>query len=274
MTSRSEATNALLKLTPQQVTDLCEFERFKKWTAELFALQRDVNYSTSHRRLHKLLDAGALAVREGRPLPAGGRETDIYYPTSLGARMITRLRDRGKHYVTAPDVSNPIDNVHDLAALEVAIRSGCYATARAFQERTFQGHGKTISLIPDVEFVSPDRKDRVFVEVEQTSRPEHIAGKYEKYTSYFEIIGPASAWLLVVFPDERAERLLRREHETAAESAAAECGKSFNFFWATLSEVRSKNVRTYEGVMRQDPDQTWHQVADGLLDCAHGMFYW
>lgn len=272
--TRTQLTNALLALTPQQVIDLGEFEHFKKWTCELFALRWKVNYSTAHRRLHKLVASGAIGVREGRPLPAGGRETDVYYPTNAGARMITRLRDRGKHYVTPPDVSNPVDNIHDLAALEIAIRAEGYGTARAFQERTFVRLGKTHSIIPDVEFISPDGKDVVFVEVEQTYRPDHIAGKYEKYIHYFNAIGPMNNWLVIVFPDERTEKLLRRDHEAAAQAAAHAGPNDYNLYWSVLSKVRSKGVMTFDGPMEKQADGHWHQVGDGFLDCTTNLLYW
>ncbi len=271
--TRTQLTNALLALTPQQVIDLGEFEHFKKWTCDLFALRWKVNYSTAHRRLHKLVDRGAISVREGRPLPAGGRETDIYYPTNAGARMITRLRDRGKHYITSPDVSNPIDNVHDLAALEVAIRAQGYGTARAFQERTFTRLGKTISIIPDVEFLSPDGKDTIFVEVEQTSRPDHIAGKYKKYIHYFNAIGLRHSWLVIVFPDAHIEKLLRRDHEAAAQEAANAGPNDYNLYWSVLSDLRKNHVMTFDGPMEKQADGHWRPIGAGFMDCTFNLLY-
>ena len=272
--SRSQLTNALLTLTPQQITDLYKFEHFKKWTCDLFALAHHVNYSTAHRRLHKLMRAGAIMVKVGNPLPSGGRETDLYYPTPTGARMITRLRDRAKNYVVPPDVSNPIDNVHDLATLEVAIRADGYATARAFQERKFIWQTKPYSVIPDVEFSSPDNKDRMFIEVEQTSRPDHIAGKYEKYTRYFQTQNLRRCWLVVVFPDRRTEKLLRREHEAAAEAAANALPGDYNLFWATLSELRAKRVTTFDNPVERQSDNTWRQIGTGFLECTYGFLPW
>lgn len=272
--SRSQLTNALLTLTPQQTADLLIFEHFKKWTVDLFALAHHVNYSTAHRRLHKLMRAGAIMVKVGNPLPAGGRETDIYYPTPTGARMITRLRDRAKNYVTPPDVSNPTDNLHDLATLEVAIRAEGYTTARAFQERKFTWRNATYSVIPDVEFISPDNKDRVFIEVEQTSRPDHIAGKYEKYTRYFQTQNLRRCWLVVVFPDRRVEKLLRREHEAAAQAAANALPGDYNLFWATLSELRAKRVTTFDNPVERHSDNTWRQIGIGFLECTYGFLPW
>lgn len=272
--TRTQLTNALLTLTPQQISDLYQFEHFKKWTVDLFALAHHVNYSTAHRRLHKLMKAGAIMVKVGHPLPAGGRETDLYYPTPTGARMITRLRDRAKNYVTPPDVSNPIDNVHDLATLEVAIRAEGYATARAFQERKFTWRNAPYSVIPDVEFISPDNKDRIFIEVEQTSRPDHIAGKYEKYTRYFQTQNLRRCWLVVVFPDRRTEKLLRREHENAAEAAANALPGDYNLFWSTLSELRDKRVTTFENPVERHSDNTWRQIGTGFLECTYGFLPW
>ncbi|CAG0933594.1 hypothetical protein TFLX_03121 [Thermoflexales bacterium] len=249
MPSRTAVTNTLLALTPQQVNDVCEFERFKKWTPELFAMRFGVNLSTANRRLHRLAAAGAIATRVGRPLPGGGRQRDVYYLTALGARMITRLRDRGSDYVTAPDVSNPIDNVHDLTALEVTLRSECYKGARAFQKRTYRVAGETLTIIPDVEFDAPDLQSRFYIEVEQTSRPEHVAEKYRKYEQLFSADLHPDPWLVVTFPTYDTFRLLIDEHEAAAAQAAA--GRQFNFCYLNLHELRAGGVCTFNG-MREE----------------------
>lgn len=278
MTSRAETTNALLKLTPQQVTDLCEFERFKKWTAELLALQHGVNLSTGYRRLQRLVEVGALAVREGQPLPRGGSEKDLYALTPLGARMVTRLRDRGSDYVTAPDVSNSIDNVHDLAALEVAIRSGGYADVRAFQKRTFNDRGKKVMIVPDVEMQSADRRNVIYVEVEQTARPSHIKAKYANYAAVMRARQkPAPLpWLAIVFPNELSRKLLYAEHEATARAERdrdEEGLADYNFFWCTLDALREKSVTTLDGVWRQDATGAFHQTETGMFDLLHDFLY-
>jgi hypothetical protein len=278
VTSRSDTTNALLKLTPQQVTDLCEFERFKKWTAELFALRHGVNLSTGYRRLQRLVDVKALEVRAGQPLPRGGSEKDLYAITALGGRMITRLRDRGSDYVTAPDVSNPIDNVHDLCALEVAIRSGCYEDARAFQKRTFDVGRQAITIIPDVEFMSPDGHDLIYIEVEQTSKPAHIKTKYANYAAVMRLWKrPAPLpWLVIVFPDERARRLLCAEHEAIAQAERnrdEEGVFDYNFFWASLVTLRENDVRAFDGEWREDVGGSWYPVKKGLMDCVKDLCF-
>lgn len=248
MTSRSEVTNALLALTPQNISDLCEFEHFKKWTAELFALRHGVNLSTGYRRLQRLVAGGAIAVRAGHPLPRGGSEQDLYFITPLGARMITRLRDRGSNYVTAPDVANPIDNAHDLAALEVTLRAQCYEGARAFQKRVYHVAGVPLTLIPDVEFDAPDLQSRFYIEVEQTSRPEHVIEKYQKYARLFGADLHPDPWLVVCFPTYHVFRLLFDEHIAAAQRAAA--GRRFNFCFCNLHELRAARVMKFEG---------WHE---------------
>jgi hypothetical protein len=265
MTSKSEVTNALLSMTPQQIDDICEFERFKKWTPELWSMRFAVNLSTANRRLHRLAHTGAVAVKVGRPLPAGGRERDIYYLSPIGARMITRLRERGSNYVTAPDISNPIDNVHDLTALEVALRSGCYAEARAFQKRAFTIDGERLVLIPDVEFDAPDRRSRFYIEVEQTSKPEHIAEKYRKYGALFDSGLVRDPWLVIVFPTYDTFRLLIDEHYAAAKQATA--GRPFNFFSCNLHELRVQRVTTFDG---KHGDERYHL---GFLDNCSGLLY-
>jgi hypothetical protein len=268
--TRSQLTNALLALTSQQVNDLLLFEHFKKWTCELFALAHAVNYSTAHRRLHKLMKAGALMVKVGNPLASGGRDPDIYFPTQSGARMITRLRDRQKNYFVAPDTFNPIDNVHDLAALEATIRSGCFDGARAFQERKFTCNRQAYSLIPDAEFISPDKHEMVFVEVEQTSRPDHIVGKYQRYVDFFNSLPKRpSPWLVVVFPDERTKKMLIDEHEKAATAAAGD--GEYNFYFATLTEMRAKRVMIYEAQLARKDGGGWTRVAEGFLDCTYAL---
>jgi hypothetical protein len=244
--SRSQITNTLLKLTPQNVADLREFERFKKWTPELMALRHGVNLSTAYRRLRRLVDVEALAVRVGKPLPTGGRERDIYYPTPAGARMITRLCDRGPNYVTAPDVSNPIDNVHDLAVLEITLRSGCFSEARAFQKRTLSVDGETLTIIPDAEFMAPDRRSTFFLEVEQTSRPEHIARKYDAYSKIFETGLFRDPWLVIGFPDLRTFRALYTEHDNAARSRQGKSVRSLNFFYVNLHELRARQITQFD----------------------------
>jgi len=269
--SRTQLTNALLTLTPQQVNDLLLFEYFKKWTVSLFALAHAVNYSTAHRRLSKLAHTGALAVREGAPKAQGGSLPDLYHLMPLGARMITRLRDRHKNAVTMPDTSNPIDNVHDLAVLEVAIRSECFDSARAFQERKFIWNMKPSSLIPDVEITSPDKSDWLFIEVEQTSRADHILNKYQQYARFFDSLPERpQPWLIVVFPDDKTKRLLLTEHQRAATKAAGD--GEYNFFYAVLTELRLKNVVTYETRLERKEDGFgWKRMADGLLDCTYGL---
>lgn len=270
--TRAQLTNALLTLTPQQVNDLLLFEHFKKWTADLFALAHAVNYSTAHRRLHKLTHTGALMIKVGNPLPSGGREPDIYFPTQVGVRMITRLRNRSKNPVTLPDMSNLTDNIHDLTALEVAIRSGCFEGARAFQKRKFVWNVQSFSLIPDVEFMSPNHVDRVFIEVEQTSRADHILNKYQQYVRFFDSLPQRPhPWLIIVFPDERTMRLLLAEHERAAMEATG--GDSdYSFYYAVLTELREKHVLTYAAqLMRTTNDTGWIRPAEGLLDCTHAL---
>lgn len=265
--SRTQLTNALLTLTPQQVSDLLLFEYFKKWTVDLFALAHAVNYSTAHRRLHKLSKAGTLMSKVGNPLGVGGREPDIYFASPTGVRMLTRLRDRQKNAVTMPDTSNPVDNLHDLAVLEVAIRSGCFDGARAFQAQKFFWNAQPFSLIPDVEFLSPDGSDRVFVEVEQTSRADHILRKYEQYARFFSTLPDhPHPWLIVVFPDERTKKLLLPEHERAAYQVAD--GNDFFWFHATLTDLQAKRVRIYESKVELKPGGGLQTVAYGFLDCT------
>lgn len=270
--TRTQLTNALLTLTSQQTADLLLFERLKKWSADLFALAHNVNYSTAHRRLHKLSRAGALMIKVGNPLPLGGREPDIYFPTHVGVRMITRLRDRHKNPVTMPDTFNGQDNIHDLAVLEVAIRSGCFDSAQAFRERRFVWNTQPFSLIPDVEFVSPDKVDRVFIEVEQTSRADHILNKYQQYVRFFDSLPDRPhPWLIVVFPDVRTKRLLLAEHERAAtEATGGDTG--YNFYYAVLTELRDKRVLTYEAQLERRADGGgWNRLAEGLLDCTYAL---
>ncbi len=263
--SRTETVNALLACSPQQISDVCEFERFKKWTPELFAMRWGVNLSTANRRLHRLAHTGAIAVKVGSPLPAGGRERDIYYLTPLGARMVTRLRERGSNYVTAPDISNPIDNVHDLTALEVAVRSGCYAESRAFQKRVYRVSGETLTLIPDVEFEVPERRSTFFIEVEQTSKPEHIAEKYRRYAQLFAAQLHRDPWLVIIFPTYDTFRLLFDEHIAAATQAAA--GRPFNFYSCNLHELRVQRVTTFDG---RRGDDRYHL---GFLDNCTRLIY-
>jgi len=272
--TRTQLTNALLALTPQQTADLLLFERLKKWTADLFALAHSVNYSTAHRRLRKLSRAGALMIKVGNPLPAGGREPDLYFPTHVGVRMITRLRDRHKNPVTMPDTFNPVDNIHDLAVLEVAIRSGCFDSAQAFRERRFVWNTQPFSLIPDVELMSPDKADRIFIEVEQTSRAEHIQAKYERYARFFASLPrQPHPWLIVVFPDLHTRRLLLAEHERAATAAAAAGSeRDLNFYYAVLTELRAKQVQRYEAKLARRPDGGgWNRLAEGFLDCTYAL---
>lgn len=216
MTSQTQVTNLLLTLPPRQRTDLLRFESFKKWTCDLFAKIQHIDYSTAHRRLEKLVQVGLLDMKRGFPLPDGGREPNVYYPTALGARAITRLRDRQDNRVISPDVSNPIDNTHDLLTLETAYRSGCAIEyAQAFKEVKFIVRGQERSIIPDVVLHTPD-ETKLYIEVEQTSRPEHIRNKYQRYDELFSL-PPYSDSLLVVFPDYDTAEMLGREHQRALE---------------------------------------------------------
>ena len=183
MINRNLVTSTMLSLTPLQRDDCLLFQRHKKWSAPLFALHRYLDQSTAHRRLKRLMAAGVVDVRRGQPYPNGGRETDVYYVTPLGARVITRLKALGSSYVEAPDVSDPYANQHDLAVLEIAIRSSFFQQARAFeQQKIIRTDGSQFVLIPDLYF-GPNvfLKDILYVEVEQTVKPEHVTGKYEKY---------------------------------------------------------------------------------------------
>lgn len=267
--NRSQITNALLALTPRETSDLLEFEHFKKWTPDLLAMRFGVNHSTGNRRLHRLLRSGAITVRRGYPLPAGGRERDLYALTPDGARMITRLRDRNANHLEAPDISNPIDNVHDLATLEVAIRSGCYSTARAFQERQFVCAGKTCSVIPDVELISDDQRHRLFIEVEQTSRPDHITTKHQKYVDFFHTLTGPHPWLVILFPDEPTQKLLLAEHQAAAR--AADDDDDLSLCYGCLAELRANHVTTLDGQFSDRAAEAGQKISDGLLQCIYSL---
>lgn len=115
---------------------------------------------------------------------------------------------------------------------------------------------------------------KMFIEVEQTSRPDHIAGKYEKYTRYFQTQNLRRCWLVVVFPDRRVEKLLRREHEAAAQAAANALPGDYNLFWATLSELRDKRVTTFDNPVERHSDNTWRQIGTGFLECTYGFLPW
>lgn len=275
MSKRSQTLDLLLALSPQQQSDLLLFERFKKWTAEYLAMINYIDQSSANRRLHRLVAAGVLAMRRGQPLPYGGRQPNLYYPTPLGARVITHLRKRNNHYVTAPDVSNIFDNDHDLAALEIAVRSGMFQEARGFEAREVLDTGHTIKVIPDVYFppnvFSPSE---TFVEVEQTERVEHIREKYEKYARIswlYQQARKVPPRLATIFPTEHLFDLLYRDHATAAQAAARQYPMALNFKYTMLSELRERRVRVFERKTCGTDAQGPIIEIEGLLQCLYDL---
>lgn len=261
--SRTTVNRALGSLTPQQMVDLCEFEHVKKWTPALFALRFDVDLSTANRRLNRLVKTGALSKRSGYPLPKGGREADIYYSNLLGARLITQLRQRGANYVEAPNIANPIDNLHDLTVLEITLRAGCYEWTRFFQRQVFQVGGRDIVVVPDADFLSPEKHERFFIEVEQTTKPEHILDKYKKYDQIFTILGEeATPWLVIGFPDFATFQQLYDNHWQAARSVAA--SRSLNFCYCLRSELHNQGCQTFEDIRHLNERRSWQTDALGF----------
>jgi hypothetical protein len=248
---RTIVSQTLGSLTPQQVLDLCEFEHVKKWIPDLFALRFDIDRSTANRRLNRLVKIDALAKRKGYPLPKGGREDDIYYLSLLGARLVTKLRQRGANYVEAPNIANPIDNLHDLTVLEITLRAECYWQARFFQRQVFQVGGRDIVVIPDADFLSPYKSDRFFLEVEQTAKFEHILEKYQKYTQIFSTLSEeVTPWLVIGFPDFETFNQLIADHRQAANSVAA--GRPLNLYYSLCSELHNQDCKTFEDIRHLD----------------------
>jgi hypothetical protein len=252
MINRNLVTAAMLALTPLQRDDCLSFQRHKKWSAPLFALHYYLDQSTAHRRLKRLVAAGVVDVRRGQLYPNGGRETDVYYVTPLGTRVITRLKGLGSSYVEAPDVSDPYANQHDLAVLEIAIRSSLFQEARAFeQQKIIRTDGSPFVLIPDLYF-GPNvfLKHGLYVEVEQTVKPEHVTGKYEQYAQLIHarlLHDKVMPRLAVIFPTDDAEEVLYRDHIEAARAAIDNHhGVRLPFYTTPLPTLRRRHVRSFE----------------------------
>jgi Replication-relaxation len=274
MLNRNLVTSALMSLTPVQRDDILRFQRHKKWSAPLFALYRYIDQSTANRRLKRLVTAGVLGLQRGRPLVKGGREPDVYYLTRIGARVVTRLKDLGSSYVEAPDISNPFDNLHDLAVLEIAVRSDMFQEARAFeQQKVDLTDGSKLVVIPDLYF-DPNvfLSSGLYVEVEQTVKPEHVTGKYEKYARLMQaalLKQEPIPWLAVVFPTADTEELLLREHVRAAQAVRERYrGVPLHFYCTSLPVLQRRRVQTFtRKTGGTTPDGRLIVEVEGLLQC-------
>lgn len=278
MINRNLVTSTMMSLTPQQRDDCLLFQRHKKWSAPLFAMHRHLDQSTANRRLKRLVAAGVVGVRRGQPRQEGGREADVYHVTPIGARVITRLKGLGSSYVEAPDVSNAYDNQHDLAVLEIAIRSGLFYEGRAFeQQKVDLTDGSKIVMIPDLYF-GPNvfLKDGLYIEVEQTIKPEHVTGKYERYAQLMRALlnqQQRFPWLAVIFPTEDAEEMLLRDHRQAARAAVdLHRGLPFPFYATSLPALRWRRVRTFTRKTRGALANGEPIIeSEGLLQCLYPL---
>lgn len=253
MVDRKDVDTALLTLSWRQRDDLVLFQRLKKWTAALLALHWRIDQSSANRRLHQLVKLGALAVRRGQPWPDGGRTPDVYYLTPLGARLVTRLQRLGGSYVEAPDVTNEVDNTHDLATLEVAVRLGVINQARAFEKWTMPScRGGQITVIPDLRYLYEAHGQWLCFEIEQTLKAQHILRKFETYAEVsVEHLGqPRKPRLIMVYPSRESEQRLLIDHAAAAQDTQAMYYQlmPMEFYAVSLPRLRERGVTDLAGL--------------------------
>jgi len=222
--SRKRITETLLRLTPAQLADLILFHHHKKWTVQLMAMYCNVDQSTVNRRLRRLVQHQVVDRRPGGYRMTGGRWPDIYYLTRLGAAVLSRYLQLGSSYIEAPNVANVASNEHDLWVLEIAIRLGCWDEMRHRERMTFERYecretqfcrtGERFVLVPDLMLPGGDGPD-VYVEVEQTTRYQHIMQKHRNYAN-LGVTYVAENKLLpqvyIVFGNEQQERALLPDH--------------------------------------------------------------
>jgi hypothetical protein len=280
MVHRQDVDKALLALSWRQREDLKLMGRFKKWTPALLAMYQHLDQSSANRRLRKLVKLEALAVLRGQPLPDGGRTPDVYYLTPLGARLVTRLLQMKSSYVEAPDVSNLDDNRHDLTTLEVAVRIRELGSAAAFEKMPVViGPGETLTVIPDLAFWDGVfMRSEVFVEVEQTTKPEHYIRKFENYgkiSAAYQRRGSPAPLLIIVYPSREIEQLLLDDHvEAASEVHYARPGSPLRVASVCLDTLRERKVCSLERrSFGADADGRPLVIeAEGLRQCLYTWF--
>jgi DNA-binding MarR family transcriptional regulator len=257
--SRKHITQMLLHLTPAQLGDLVLFRHHKKWTVPLMAMRLGVDQSTANRRLHHLVQQQVVDRLPGQYRVTGGRWPDLYYLTRLGARVLSRHLQLGSNYIEAPSAANTASNDHDLCVLEIAVRLGkwkemrhrermtfdCYEfVADSREETQFRKTGEQFVLVPDLMLPDDDHPD-VYIEVEQTTRYQHIVQKHRAY----EMLGityiakKALPWVYIIFGDEQRERMLLADHLRAL-------SETENYLpligYANMDAIRREDVRTLD----------------------------
>lgn len=224
--SRKRITETLLRLAPVQLTDLTLFRHHKKWTVPLLAMHLGVDQSTANRRLHRLVQRQVVDRLLGQYRVTGGRQPDLYYLTRLGARVLSRHLQLGSNYIEAPSVGNAASNAHDLWVVEIAIRLNRWDEMRHRERMTFDRYehvadenaqfrktGERFVLVPDL--MLPDDDSDVYIEVEQTTRYQHIVQKHRAYqmlgTTYLAE-GRILPSVYIIFGNEQQERALLPDH--------------------------------------------------------------
>jgi DNA-binding MarR family transcriptional regulator len=265
--SRKRITETMRQLTPLQLADLVLFQHHKKWTVHLMAMQLDADQSTANRRLRSLMAAGMLGRRPGGFRSTGGRRSDLYCLTPLGARVLSRHLQLGGNYLTAPNVANEANNDHDLFVLELAIRLGQWDKMRHRERMTFDRYeplspsnwhagfkptDEQFVLVPDL--MLPDHEFAhekgytygIYIEVEQTTRYQHIERKRDTYrllTLNYRAQGLTSPVLYIVFGDEQQQRALLPEHLRAWRENTT----SLSYVhYTNMDLIRHKEVRSID----------------------------
>ena len=234
--SRKRITETLLQLTPAQLAGLALFHHHKKWTVQLMSMHLGVDQSTANRRLRRLMQYRVIDKLPGQYRVTGGRQPDLYYLTRLGARVLSRHLQLGSNYIEPPSVANMASNAHDLWVLEIAIRLGRWDQMRHRERMTFDRYelvtlsnegaqlrktGGQFVLVPDLMLPDDDHLD-VYIEVEQTTRYQHIVQKHRTYERLgFTYIAEDRALPLVyiIFGNEQQEHALLLEHLRALSEA-------------------------------------------------------
>ncbi len=237
---------------------LASFARLKKWTSPCYSRYWHTSEDTALRDLQYLQRLGVLGCLQGRIHGRGGREPDIYFLTRLGAGVLTRHLGLGPDsYIQAPTVAldegevtkggllkhkvaaKPGQDAHDLARLRLAVRYGWldregWETRSAIRYRT--GRDAPALLVPD--FCHRSEEELWCVEVEGTTKPEHIRTKHARHramSSYRRRLKGSSyrVYLTVVFTSTEVRRQVLRLHMRAF--AAGEL--RYGLDWAELEEA-------------------------------------
>ena len=273
----SDVRAAYAVLDAGALDDLLLFRRLKKWTVPCFAEYWNASEDVARRALRRLHAAGVVSCLQGRIYGDGGRESDLYFLSRLGARVLTRHLGLGPNAdIRAPTVAldggevtcgglvkhkrpaKPGQDAHDLACLRLALHFDWLSGDRGWQAREALRYEAGADrhravLVPD--FFRLTKRSLWCVEVEGTTEAQHIRMKHRRYRALFDDLARRGEYgfsrhLTLVFTGVAVREKVLRVHEKAYVTQGWEYGLS----WADLDTALAADWERGLGSLCTDVD--------------------